>query len=471
MGHGRLAGWHSSTYVLVLAIGILLAPLSDAAPARPVAGQPATVSLSDEWAFAGSQAVNQSTTQGIWTVTEAGSYAWTDLLSERSTGPWGVSLQIDRGMTTSFQYGLCSPSCASAAYQLTVTIAAREWSVEFLNLSTQAPLTVGSTPQTGVGVENVSVVSNATLNTVSMLRGSSTPAMSEVDTALSSAGFSLKFGSPLGLFPSSPGPLASWRSSGTAQASGGWTHSLTSDLQGGSVPSSSSSQKTNLPASIALSMAGATAGPVGLVAGPTTSSLALNLNESFRLLDGFVFDPTASSLFLPQSAPGSNTGLAENGSLLDYASSESPHLGLLASESWFQPTVAAPRGAAAAPVGGGPSAFEPASWPVQAQTESPSVAWSVFNALGFVKTQPVVTQPGVTPGLAVSGTSSSYLIVGAGLVGLAVVLVLRRRRGEEMIAEAPPMRSDMPPGQGQASRAEMRSTEPSPGRDPFDDLL
>lgn len=473
MRRTELAGWHSSTYVLVLALGVLLAPLSDAAPARPVAGQPATVSLSGDWAFGGAQLINQSTTQEGWTESEAGSYAWTDLLAERSTGPWSVELQIDRGMLATFEYTLCTPTCTLPSYELSASLTGREWAVEFLNLSTTAPLLVGGSSQTGIGVQNVSVVANGSVDTVSEVQGSAVPTSSQVQQAESSAAFALEFGGALGLFPAAPGPLATWSSSGTAAASGGWSRSVVSDLQGSSVPSSSSMQHTQLPSSIPLTVRGANAGPVGLTGGPTTSSLSLQLNATFRLLDGLVFDPTASSLFLPSSAALPVPALGENGSLLDYASSSGAHLGLLASESWFAPSVAPPAGAAAPTSGSPPSSLGPAVWPVQAQTESPSVAWALLHSEGFVSVAPSSPTSVVAPALVVAGIPSTYLLLAVGAIGVAVVAAVRRhpkRAGADPVAPsvAPPL-SVVPP----AARPEppRGGSDELPLRDPFDDLL
>jgi hypothetical protein len=473
MGHGRLVGWHSSTYVLVLAAGILLTPLSDAAPARPVAGQPATVSLSQAWAFDGQQIVNQSTTQGSWTVAEAGSFQWAVLLSERSSGPWGVELQIDRGMVSQFRFLLCTPSCAEPTYELSSSLVATEWAVEFLNLTTRASVQVGSQPSDGVGVENLSVVAQSNLSTVSSVGGATTLASTESNSSSVSSDFTVGFASPFGLFPTAPGPLASWSSRSVGIATGGWELRYDSTVTGSSAPSSQGSHQEELPATIPLALAGAVTGPVGLAAGPTTDGLAMHPNATFRLLDGLVFSPLAASQF--PASPGATVqeGLSENGSVLDYDPTNTAHLGLLASESWFQPSIAPPAGAATAPAGDPLASFEPPAWPVQAEAESPSAALAEFQNEHFLAPTLAPTSVNLQPGAGFAwGSPWPYFAGLAGVVGIVVALGVRRRGNGRHASEL-----DVS-GTGAETPARDSTSEPPTHpqdggsvRDPFDDLI
>ncbi|HTT25794.1 MAG TPA: hypothetical protein VMH90_02370, partial [Thermoplasmata archaeon] len=89
--------------------------------------------------------VNQSTSNASATLAQAGELDWATVLAERSTGPFGLTLEVQRGMWTQYQYRLCAPGCAAPSYSLQASILGYEWSVEFLNLSLQTPLAGGGT--------------------------------------------------------------------------------------------------------------------------------------------------------------------------------------------------------------------------------------------------------------------------------------------------------------------------------------
>ena len=128
MHRGRRTRWFSSTLVLVGLAAVLVAPLSDAVPAGPVAGRPATAIGSSQWAYSGSQIVNQSTSTSAYSVAQSGTYAWATELTETPSPGTVYSLEIRRGMTADYAYRLCTPACSAPTFSLSTSVAGTQWS-------------------------------------------------------------------------------------------------------------------------------------------------------------------------------------------------------------------------------------------------------------------------------------------------------------------------------------------------------
>lgn len=478
MARDRTIGWLSSTFVLALSVGILLAPPAGGSTSRPVAGQPATDSPSVPWAFEGAQVIDQSTTQGAVTVTESGQYVGTDLLEETSTGPFTAYLEAEHGAVVTFSYGLCTPSCSSPSYDLTASVTATEWSLEFLNVSLRASTGQGVA---AIGVVNASVRSVSTLNASSGTTGTGlVPASADLD-ARSTEQFTAAFSPALPLFPIGALTGPSWSGSSTATLSGGWTASDQTTYAGVSTPDGSSSSHQALPTSGTVNATAQERSAIELSSGetvvPQSSSVA---GAGLRLVDGLFLRTTGASVFSP--VPGTvapPVAINLTTTAVDFDAAAAGHLGIAASSTLFLPTIAAPPGAPPAPSGADVGSFEPAGWAVQGEPEPASVATAWFERESFVPAQIVSASHGGTggsPGLPIASLAVIVAAAAIGLVGAAAARWLPVPLGE-------PSRPNARPRPVPAARASTFGTEPadvlrdgaptpSPREpDPFDDLL
>ncbi|MCI4317548.1 MAG: hypothetical protein L3J96_03335 [Thermoplasmata archaeon] len=451
MDRGWTVGWLSSTFVLALSVLILALPVSTAVTPRPVAGKPATESPPAIWAFSGAQVVNQSTSQQSVTVSQSGQYTWATVLSERSTGPFGLTLLAQRGMLTQYQYRLCSPSCTNPSYELQATINGHEWSQEFLNYSLQSALSSGGT---AVGLVNASVVESATLNATSAVSGSGIPASSVAVNQLSSEQYSVAFSPSAAIAPTNPSAGTIWSSASTTQGvSGHWSRSMSTVYTGLPTPDSKVTTRQNLTSGGSFSRLSF---PIGVTAG-----------GQFQLIDGVMLTVPGASLFGSTSVVA--TGVSENTSSVDYDPTISAHLGIAASALRFAPTVAAPLGSAPAPAGAAVAGFEPPVWTIQSLPEPVSSAEAFFTHAGWI------VPSATAPGGALPPTTNMVplpLIVGvAAVIGIAVALGIRWRSEPERplpnsasVQLQDPMVSEPRPIEPASSSAPV-------ARDPFDDLL
>ena len=481
MGRGRWTWWLSSTIVLVFTAGTLLAPLTVGVTPRPVAVNTATDSPPDLWAFHGSQVIAQSTTQGAVTVVQSGDYDWATLLTERSTGPFSVSLEVQRGMVAQYDYRLCTPSCASPTYSLTASMAGREWSVVFLNLTTTATALVGSGTVPSLGVQDLSVTGSWTEDAQSGVAGSSVSASSQAVHTTASTSFGSRFSPALALLPFDPVGSPSWNSAGGATSSGGWSRATSTTYSGLSSPNQNTEVQQMIPASSTWAIQGSNGGARTLSNGESVQSLSLSPSGGFEPLDGFLFVPMAAD---PFAAAGPvtvrSTGMFEDLPVLSYDVASSGHLGIAGSASTFQPAVAAPTGSASGPLGGSVTSYEPPAFPVQAQPESPASAAAAFQSWAF--TPGAHSPAAVVPILGVSTVFSTPLVIGAAaLAGLVVALGVRWRAIETPVPYSPrgpssevPRTSTTPAGPmapGTAPPLPVPPPAPPRARDPFDDLL
>jgi hypothetical protein len=470
MERGRKARWLSSTLVLVLSAAALLAPFVEAAASRPVAGNTATDSLPDSWAYGGSQLIDQSTTQGAVTVAQSGSYETAVLLTERSTGPFTLSLELKRGMVTQYQYSLCTPSCSAPSYGVQGSFSGREWSVEFLNLTTTATTTLGGASTPALGIVDLSLQEQSALSAGSSVTGESFSQVGTHVDSTSAAHVALAFSPPLGVIPFNPISGTSWSGSTAVRETGSWVRSSSASFSGVLAPNTRLIAQQNLSPTGTVADLGSTNGSASIAGGGSAQLLALKASNGFRLLDGLFLEPTGPSLFAaggPLSARA--TGASENSTLVEYDPSASGHLGLVGTETGFQPSVSLPLGAPPEPTALAAATFLPPAFSVQSQPESAASAAASFGVWGFGSaSSPILNVPARN---AVADATIPLVLAGAGIAGILVALGVRWRGlddGPGAVAATQAPTAGTPAGTTRGSPAPTRPAEP---RDPFDDLL
>lgn len=470
MTRDRTAGWLSSTFVLALSVGILLAPLAGGSAPRPVAGSPATDSPATDWAFAGAQVVNQSTGQASATFSESGAFDFADLLSETSTGPYSAYVVAERGMTAQFAYRLCAPTCAAPSYEVSGSVTGHEWTVEFLNLSLRASTAQGLD---AVGITNLSVDGAASFAGTTLVTGSSASPASEVVSGSAQEGFTLAFSPALALFPLST-DTAGWSSAASVLATGSWSSALSIVYAGLPTPDARTNAHQNLSAA-SVSLTGTLGDAFALATGEEVVPQTVEASGGSGLLDGLFWSPAGASLFPPGAAGPGSSFLAEVPTTVDLDPAVASHLGLAGASVLIAPRLGVPTQSVAAPAGANLSSLAPAGWLVQSQPETPAAAAAFFANAGVRAASPA---PIAAPSAA-APVGSWALVVGLGaLIGLAAAV------GTRWMPDA------WTGGPGIASRLPRRPLAAAPGpvapavtplprlpesaapsREPFDDLL
>jgi hypothetical protein len=465
MDRGWTVGWLSSTFVLALSVLILALPVSTAVTPRPVAGKPATESPPAIWAFSGAQVINQSTSEQTVTVSQSGQYTWATVLSERSTGPFGLTLLAQRGMLTQYQYRLCSPSCTNPSYELQATINGHEWSQEFLNYSLQSALSAGGT---AVGLVNASVVESAALNTTSAVSGSGIPSSSVAVNQLSSEQYSVAFSPSAAIAPTNPSAGTIWNSASTTQGvSGHWSRWMSTVYTGLPTPDSKVTTRQNLTSGGAFTVWGMVSPTSSLGVGESVLPIGVTAGGPFQLIDGVLLTVPGASLFASTSLAA--TGVSENTTSVDYDPAISAHLGIAASALRFAPTVAAPLGAAPAPAGAAVAGLEPPVWTIQSLPEPVSSAEAFFTHAGWIV--PSATAPASAPSPTTNILPVPLIIGVAAIIGIAVALGIRWRSDPEQPLPNPGTVRPQDPLVSEPRPNEPASYSAPVARDPFDDLL
>ena len=483
MTSDRTARWLSSTFVLALSVGILLAPSAVGSTSRPVAASAATDSPPIQWAFAGTQLVNQSTTQGAVTVTESGQYNWADLLSEASSGPFSARLTVEQGLWGTFAYRLCTPSCAAPTYTLSASMVGRGWTSEVLNLSLRASTSGGVA---AIGAVDARVTSASTYNASTTVVSAGAPPATENLVASATSAFTLGFAPAFALFPIGALSGPSWGAASTVTTTGGWTSVRTTSYTGLATPNSRVAAFGNLSTPLSLTGSATDGGsPVVLLGGESTVPQAVAVSGGgLALRDGLLWTPGGANLFVAPAGGAATPvpgAMALAGPTVDFDAGNANHLGIAAAQEAFQPIVAAPASAPAPPTGVAVANFEPPSWTVQAQPEAAATAMDAFSSWGVgPDTSVVPVAPSHAPGGGLGVLPSVAIVAAAGLVGLVVAAGARylgpslapprdwagvSPRGGTRRGSTPGTLAAAPPGERAAP------ADPPRVRDPFDDLL
>src|SRR5271155_4892871 len=159
-GFGRTMGTWAVVGVAVLAM-LVLPGLVSTASASPV---PLGSSSSQQWAYGAQKWVNESFVTSNGTYASEAYFGWQVIFTATNTSSTAVQLEAQRTMGGSFSAQFCSPTCASATAQGTLSIAGHETDTGFANLTTGASVDENGSAVPAVGLLNTHSQSNGNIS-------------------------------------------------------------------------------------------------------------------------------------------------------------------------------------------------------------------------------------------------------------------------------------------------------------------
>lgn len=320
---------------LVLAFILPALPVGGTAGASAPDGAPLV-----QWAYGANRTFEQSATMGNGTFTVTASFGYHVLFNQTSTSATTYSVGVRRIAGETFYASFCAPSCG--APRVSSNLSVRAWEVDqvFANFSSDGQVTVNGSAVPALALDNTTATmqSNVTETLAVREQGPSGLRAAHAQLDIGAATVDHTLLSPaLGLLPDSPSPGENWSSQSLATSTGAWSvfYLFTNSSLLGVSGRQSGHPSGSLSASSRLGLTGRDLGPVVLSGGVSSQAIALALNGSYHVREGFILIPGESDLFGVSHGPwelleaGQQTAATAT---LDYGGG-SAHIGLLASST------------------------------------------------------------------------------------------------------------------------------------------